>query len=122
MFGVALDERLDDGCFANLGVVSKIEDSEEDIPYPWRADDGDNDRRRFFWQAVDQGNVQSLLFDLRIRENWLRKDRKIYRTSWERAACFRRRPGLAKAKAFGLVPIPIISTWCDWSEKWQRTP
>ena len=70
MFGVALDERLDEGCFANLCTVSVILDNQADIHYPRRADDGDNDGRRFFWQAVDQGNVQSLLFDLEMREYW----------------------------------------------------
>ena len=122
MFGVALDERFDEGCFANLCAVSMIVNNRADFVYPRRTDDGDNDRRRFFWQTVDQGNVQSLFFDLDIREYWLDRDNKMYRTSCERAACFCRRPGLAKAKAFGFVPIPSISTRYNWKERCQRTP
>ena len=122
MFGVALDERFDEGCFANLCAVSMIVNNRADFVYPRRTDDGDNDRRRFFWQTVDQGNVQSLFFDLDIREYRLDKDNKMYRTSCERAACFCRRPGLAKAKAFGFVPVPNISTRYHWKERWQRTP
>ena len=85
--------------------------------YPRRTDDGDNDGRRLFWQAVDQGNVQSLLFDLNIREYWLCDDGEIYGTSCERAACFCKRPGLAKAKALGLVPLSGISKNYDWDRR-----
>ena len=122
MFGVALDKRFYEGCFANLCAVSMIVENRADIPYPRRTHDGDNDWGRFFWQTVDQGNVQSLFFDLEIREYWLYNDSEMYRTSCERAACFCRRPGLAKAKAFGFVPIPNISTRYIWKEEWQRTP
>ena len=109
MFGVALDERLDEGRFANLCAFSMTVDHGADIPYPRRTDDGDNDWRRLFWQAVDQGNVQSLLFDLNIREYRVCDYDEIYGTSCERAACFCKRPGLAKAKALGFVPLHGIS-------------
>lgn len=49
MFGVALDEGLDERCFADA----------------WWTNHGDDERGRFFWEAVDERDVQALLFDLR---------------------------------------------------------
>lgn len=48
MLGVAFYERLDQSCLA----------------YPGRSNHGDNDRRSFLRQSVDQRNMQSLFFDL----------------------------------------------------------
>lgn len=62
MLGVALDKGLDEGCFAHA----------------WRTNDGDNERGRLFWEAVDKRNVQALFFNLGscqldrwgIRQKW----------------------------------------------------
>jgi len=48
VLGVALDEGLDEGCFAYAG----------------RTNNGDDERGRFFWEAVDKRDVQALFFDL----------------------------------------------------------
>lgn len=61
MLGVAFYERLDQSCLA----------------YPGRSNHGDNDRRSFLRQSVDQRDMQSLFFDLetfssRINPCWER--------------------------------------------------
>ena len=88
MLGVAFYERLDQSCLA----------------YPGRANHGDNDRRSFLWQSVDQRDMQSLFFDLETFSSITRPCLEHRPTSWERAACLCKRPGLANAKAFGLDP------------------
>ena len=50
MFGIAFNERFDEGSFAHA----------------WRANNGGNDRRWFGGKAVDKGNMEALFLDLNI--------------------------------------------------------
>jgi hypothetical protein len=50
LFGISADEGLEEGGLADAG----------------RADDGDEARRGLIGEPVDEGSMESLLFDLRI--------------------------------------------------------
>ena len=57
MFGVALDERLDEGGFSDLETVNILSFLGFGGFYSRRSSDSNDDGGRFFWQAVDQWNM-----------------------------------------------------------------
>ncbi len=52
MLGITLDQGFDEGGFADA----------------WRSNDSNDDGRRLFREAVDEGHMEALFFDLTLCE------------------------------------------------------